>query len=99
MDYRRRQQTLQSELEHRRLDAMLITHLPNIRYLCGFTGSAAALLISEKQTVFFTDGRYNAQARAEVHASRIIIARKAPLVAAEWLQANRKRLGMTGKSK
>ena len=99
MDYKRRQQKLQSELEHRRLDAMLITHLPNIRYLCGFTGSAAALLISEKQTVFFTDGRYNAQARAEVHA-RIIIARTAPLMAAaEWLQANRKRLGMTGKSK
>jgi len=99
MDYKRRQQKLQSELEHRRLDAMLITHLPNIRYLCGFTGSAAALLISEKQTVFFTDGRYNAQARAEVHA-RIIIARTAPLIAAaEWLQANRKRLGMTGESK
>jgi Xaa-Pro aminopeptidase len=57
-----------------------------VRYLCGFTGSAAALLIDEDRAVFFTDGRYTTQAKAEVQGARIVIARKPPLTAAaDWL--------------
>jgi Xaa-Pro aminopeptidase len=91
MDHKGRQQHLRDALSTQRLDALLITHLPNILYLCGFTGSAGALLLTESKTVFFTDGRYSQQARAEVQASRIVIARKAPLAAAaEWLAAHHK---------
>ena len=98
MDHRFRQQRLQSKLKHSGLDALLITYLPNVRYLCGFTGSAAALLISERRSVFLTDGRYTAQARAEVQASRLIITRKASLLAvAEWLRENARRFGVHGK--
>lgn len=69
-----------------RLDALLVTHLPNIRYLCGFTGSSAVLVLTKDRSVFFTDGRYIAQAKEEVRNSRIIIVRKAALLsAAEWL--------------
>jgi Xaa-Pro aminopeptidase len=94
MSYKGRQARLQAALEPSRLDGLLITHLPNIRYLCGFSGSAGAILISESKSVFFTDGRYREQAQVEVQGSRIVVARKPPLsAAAEWLVANAKKLG------
>lgn len=96
MDHKGRQKRLQTALDRNRLDGLLVTHLPNVRYLCGFTGSAAALLIAEGKKVFFTDGRYTAQARAEVQGARVIIGNKSPLVAAaEWLTSNRKTVGRT----
>ena len=45
---------------------MLITHLPNIRYLTGFTGSAALLVVRADATVLISDFRYAAQAPVEV---------------------------------
>jgi Xaa-Pro aminopeptidase len=90
VNYRKRQKWLQSVLSDAGLDALLITHLPNVQYLCGFTGSAAALLIAEKQIVLFTDGRYTAQARAEVLGARIVIGRKAVLATfTEWLRSQK----------
>ena len=89
MDHSGRQRRLQSALAENKLDWLLVTHLPNIRYLCGFTGSAGTLLISELGTTFFTDGRYRTQARSEVSSARIIIARKSHvLAAAEFLAAS-----------
>ena len=44
---------------------MLITHLPNIRYLTGFTGSAALLLIQAGATILISDFRYASQAMTE----------------------------------
>jgi Xaa-Pro aminopeptidase len=103
VNLKRRQKQLQSSLSSARLDALLVTHLPNIRYLCGFTGSAGALLVTERQCVFFTDGRYTAQARAEVSGARIVIGKKAPMASlAEWLQSQKavarslKRMGFEG---
>ncbi len=79
---------LRGALQGSKLDFLLITHLPNIRYLTGFTGSAAALLVGERGGTLFTDGRYTAQARQEVGNARIVIGSKAPLLAAgEWLAA------------
>jgi len=72
------------------VDYFLVTHLSNIRYLCGFTGSAGALLVGAKEPVFFTDGRYTEQAREQVRGASITIEKKSPLVAAaEWLKAKR----------
>ena len=47
-------------------DAVLITRLVNVRYLTGFTGSNAALLVTARGAFFATDGRYTDQAAAEV---------------------------------
>jgi Xaa-Pro aminopeptidase len=86
MDHKGRQQRLRSILPARHLDALLVTHLPNVLYLCGFSGSAGALVLTESGSFFFTDGRYTAQARAEVHGPRLVIGRKPPLAAAaDWL--------------
>jgi len=86
MNYSARQQNLRESFAANRLDALLVTHLPNVRYLCGFSGSAAALLVHAGGSVFFTDGRYILQARDQVRTGKIVIAKKAPLAAAaEWL--------------
>jgi Xaa-Pro aminopeptidase len=79
MDYSRRQQALDVERESLRVDALLITHLPNIRYLCGFTGSAGVLLVRAGRPVLFTDSRYTTQARAEVAGARVVISSGSPL--------------------
>jgi Xaa-Pro aminopeptidase len=48
------------------VDALVITRLPNVRYLTGFTGSNGLVLVTAAETVFFTDGRYTEQSRHEV---------------------------------
>jgi len=47
-------------------DAMLVTRLVNIRYLTGFTGSAALLLVRPDDLLFVTDGRYRDQSAMEL---------------------------------
>ncbi len=94
MDHPGRQQELRKALSACRLDALLVTHLPNIRYLCGFSGSAGVLLLTARSSVLFSDGRYTSQAREEVQGARVVIAHKPPLTAAaQWLDANWKRRG------
>ncbi|HWD08474.1 MAG TPA: Xaa-Pro peptidase family protein [Actinomycetota bacterium] len=53
------------------VDALYISNLVNVRYLCGFTGSNGALLIGREAAWFLTDGRYRAQAPGEVTGAEI----------------------------
>jgi Xaa-Pro aminopeptidase len=92
MDFRSRQKKLREHLATTRFDALLISHLPNIRYLCGFTGSAGVLLVGESGNVFFTDVRYDTQARHEVMGAKVVVARKALLnTVGEWVAARKRR--------
>jgi Xaa-Pro aminopeptidase len=92
MNFQARQKKLREHLATTRFDALLISHLPNIRYLCGFTGSAGLLLVEEAGSVFFTDVRYDTQAHEEVKGAKVVIARKAVLTAlGEFLSERRKR--------
>lgn len=61
-----RQAALRGLLAADGLEALLVTHLANIRYLTGFTGSAGMLLVRADTTVLFTDFRYATQAPEEV---------------------------------
>ncbi len=68
------------------LDALLVTHLPNVRYLCGFSGSAGVVLLqagerSHKAT-FYTDGRYTQQAHEEIQSAKVVVGKKAALAEA-----------------
>lgn len=75
-----------------RVDSILVSHLPNIQYLCGFTGSAGLLLVDESHATLFTDSRYTFQARQEVHAARVHIAKQGLLKAVgEELKGQRRR--------
>jgi len=49
-----------------RLDALVVTHVPNIRYLTGFTGSTAIVVLTPREVVFITDGRYVTSVREAV---------------------------------
>jgi len=53
------------------VDALLVTKLVNIRYLTGFTGSAALLLVLPDELLFVTDGRYRDQAADELHTAGV----------------------------
>jgi Xaa-Pro aminopeptidase len=69
------------------MEALLITHLPDVRWLCGFTGSNASLAVTANQAVLFTDGRYTTQAREETRGARVTIAPKSALKdACAWLE-------------
>ena len=52
-------------------DALLVTRLVNIRYLTGFTGSAALLLVRPDDLVFVTDWRYGEQSAEQLGAAGV----------------------------
>ena len=62
MDVPRRLDALRAKLSDMALDALIVSHLANVRYLTGFSGSAALLLVSEDDALLVTDGRYGTQA-------------------------------------
>lgn len=73
---------LQGRLVEAGFDLFLITHLPNIFYLCGFSGSSGALLVSSAEASLFTDRRYAIQTRDEVRGARVRIVVGSPVAAA-----------------
>lgn len=73
MKYRQRQQRLRKWLQKKNLDGILITDLTNVRYLCGFTGSSGAVLLTRTQGVFLTDCRYQTQSKQEVKGLRVSV--------------------------
>ena len=92
MNFLARQNKLREHLASARLHALLVRHLPNIRYLSGFTGSAGLLLIEERGSTFFTDFRYDIQAQEEVKEAKLVIGRKSPLeLLGQFLNRRRKR--------
>src|SRR5579863_1791400 len=88
MDHKSRLSHTRLALDQDHLDALLVTHLPNIQYLCGFTGSAGVLIVSQNRDhVFFTDGRYTQQAHQEVSGAQVKIqsGKSALAAASQWL--------------
>ena len=48
-------------------EGLVITYLPNVRYLTNFSGSEASMIIFEDQIYFFTDDRYEEQIKDELY--------------------------------
>jgi len=80
-EYPDRRRRLLAELPGRKLDALLVSHLPNVHYLTGFTGSNAVLLLHPDRALLFTDPRYRLQAAQESDCA-VRIARGSLLAAA-----------------
>ncbi|MGK2868360.1 MAG: aminopeptidase P family protein [Mycobacterium sp.] len=96
MTISQRRDRLRRRLAAAELDAMLVTDLVNVRYLSGFTGSNAALLIrvDEDTPVLATDGRYVTQAAAQAPDAELAIERAcAPHLAGRAVAAGVRRLG------
>src|SRR5882762_1813870 len=65
---RARQEALVRALEAEALDGLVVTSHANIRYLTGFSGSAAVVAVTRADVLLVTDFRYDEQARAEAAA-------------------------------
>src|ERR1700730_18029028 len=66
-EFQQRRSALAQQLTPLKADAILVSFLPNVRYLTGYTGSnGMLLLIASGAATFFTDPRYRIQAGAEV---------------------------------
>ncbi len=88
MDHFRRIGLLRRRLTKAGLHGLLVTHLPDLRYLSGFTGSSAALAITRRSARLYTDSRYRTQAAEEVADAEVEVVSGSPAVAAvEWLAA------------
>ncbi len=85
MDTRTRLRNLVDALRGKSMPALLVTDLQDVRYLTGFTGSNAALVVlagTRAGARLFTDGRYTAQARQQVQGASVRIAAKSALAEA-----------------
>ncbi|MFH1742296.1 MAG: aminopeptidase P family protein [bacterium] len=71
--YLNRQNLLRQRMERDGLSTFLVTHLPNVRYLCGFSGSHALLLVGMEKTVIISDGRYQEQIEREIVGAAFIL--------------------------
>jgi Xaa-Pro aminopeptidase len=88
MNHPGRIRSLRRQMKQQGIPALLVTHLPDVVYLCGFTGSNAFLAITPKRAALFTDGRYIAQARQQTAGAKVVIAPKSAAVdACQWLAA------------
>ncbi|MBM4308444.1 MAG: aminopeptidase P family protein [Deltaproteobacteria bacterium] len=95
--FNKRQQSVRQIIDANQLDSILFTSLESIRYLCGFTGSDGALLLSSKETFYLTDSRYWTQAEEEVKQSRIVhYKKKLEGIAALISDLNLKKVGVEG---
>jgi len=93
--YRLRLAALRARLEQERLEGLLVTSLPNVHYLTGFSGSAGVVLVTLRDAVLFTDPRYDLQAHEQVQNARVVIVSKDALTVAAK-RANRIRSPKVG---
>jgi Xaa-Pro aminopeptidase len=78
-----------------KLDALLVTSLHSVRYLTGFTGSnASVLLYKDRPAVLFTDPRYTVQSKQQVNCLVRIV--KGPLTKAIMQEIDRGRVSRVG---
>jgi Xaa-Pro aminopeptidase len=66
----KRIERLRGLMRREKLDGFVVTNLPNVRYLCGYTGSNGLMLVTHHDCWFYTDFRYKEQIRTEVKGCR-----------------------------
>ena len=71
MDVAGRAGRLRARFGEAEVDALLVTSLPNVRYLTSFTGSAGMLLVTPDALRFTTDGRYRTQSAEQLAAAGV----------------------------
>ena len=71
MDRTPRLDRVRGAMDEAGVDALLVTKLVNIRWITGFTGSSATLLVLDDRLVFVTDGRYAEQSEVQLEASGV----------------------------
>src|SRR5579875_701165 len=81
MQHRLRRQAALEAARGAGADALVVTHLADVRWLSGFTGSSGAVALGRNGSALFaalfTDGRYTTQAKAEAAGLRVVIGKGA----------------------
>ncbi len=77
---------LRARLRQEGLDALLVSSLPNIRYLTSFSGSNGLCIVKQRGGHFLTDARYALQSRNEV---TVLPRSIAPAGLIEWAAGQR----------
>lgn len=81
---------LRDRMAEEGLDALLVGHPPNVRYLSGFAGSAGYLVVFPDVLVLVVDGRYDEQAAEEAgDEAEVVVSRDGLLGTAAALLAER----------
>ncbi|OGU38173.1 MAG: hypothetical protein A2X61_09295 [Ignavibacteria bacterium GWB2_35_12] len=62
----KRLEQIRFTMDDLKVDAVVVTYLPNIRYLTNFSGSFAVMFITHEELYFFTDDRYEEQIKTEL---------------------------------
>ena len=69
-----RQARLLEEMEVRGVEGLIVSHLPNIFYLTGYSGSAGLAFFTARSRILWVDGRYGIQAREQAKGVRVVVA-------------------------
>lgn len=75
IDYEARIRRAADALQDAGVDALLVTNLTNVRYLCGFSGTNGQVLVTAAGGLFFTDPRYRARAADVVRGCEVVVYR------------------------
>ena len=75
---------LRASLAASALDGLLVSALPNVRYLTGFSGSNALVLVTATDCVLLTDFRYATQVKTEVAPEVRVVIESASLWTRLW---------------
>lgn len=72
--------TIRQSLSAHKLDSIIIAHLPSIRYITGFSGSYATVVVTKKKLYFVTNDLYEVQVRKELiqHAGLEVLVDRDP---------------------
>jgi Xaa-Pro aminopeptidase len=73
VDYLRRRQRLLETLRTEQIEALLITNPINVTYLTGFSGESSYLVITRRQTLLVSDGRFTKQITEECPGLEVVI--------------------------
>ncbi|HHT9131045.1 MAG TPA: aminopeptidase P family N-terminal domain-containing protein, partial [Candidatus Tripitaka californicus] len=79
MNISNRLRRLRQKVIKKGLDGLVITKLPNVRYMSGFTGSEALILLTRDRFIFLTDFRYIEQAQGECKDLEIVERKRSPM--------------------
>lgn len=93
MDYEGRRERLVARLRREGIAGMLVTNLANVRYLTGFTGSEASLLVTADRSVLMSDGRYEGQIQQECSGLEVAI-RRPPMTWVQLVARQVRRMGL-----
>jgi Xaa-Pro aminopeptidase len=93
-EFEQRRRRVAEQLTSQKVEALLVSSPANIRYLTGYAGSNALMLITRGEENFFTDPRYGSEAAANITCKVHVC--KGELIASAGGIAKRKKLRKIG---